>query len=115
MFDNGNSQAVGSLRISEEVIGTIAKKAAAEAEGVASLVQPAGGKKGILSRSSRSVRIEMNDDVAVIDMYMNVRYGANIPSVAQAVQKNVKDAVQSMTGITVSKVNLHICDVVFED
>ena len=48
-----------------------------------------------------------------MDISVNLKYGANIPEVAETLQKAVKDAVQNMTGITVSKVNVHVAGIVF--
>ncbi len=109
---------VGSLKISEEVLATIASFAAKEVSGVASMaVSPAHIKKLLVktSPSSKSVRIELNDDVAVIDVYVNLKYGAKIPDTSAEIQAGVKESVQNMTGITVSKVNVHVEGITFED
>ncbi|MFQ9872179.1 MAG: Asp23/Gls24 family envelope stress response protein [Oscillospiraceae bacterium] len=97
---------VGSLKISEEVLATIASFAAKEVSGVASMAlsNPASIKNFLVksSPSSKSVKIELNDDVAVIDVYVNLKYGAKIPETSEAIQTSVKESVQNMTGITVS-------------
>lgn len=110
-------QPSGSLRISQEVIATIANYAASEISGVepvnstsSTISKFIGGKK-IMKVTS----IDLNDDVAVIDMYINLKYGTKVPEVSEEIQTSVKEAVQTMTGITVSKVNLHIDDVYFEE
>lgn len=54
----------------------------------------------------------MKDGEAEIDIYVNIYLGAKITEVAPIIQSKVKDAVQNMTGITVSKVNVHISGVV---
>lgn len=113
----------GTLRISEEVLATIATKAVMGIEGVASLKNSKAeaeqtGKKGrrkLFQKFYKPVRIEMSEDEAVLDIYLIVRYGANIRNVSENVQKAVKEDVQTMTGITVSKVNIHIEDIVFEE
>ena len=69
-------------------------------------------KKGSIGKP---IQISLNDDVAVIDISVNLKYGANIPAVAETLQKAVKDAVQNMTGITVSKVNVHVAGIVFPE
>ena len=111
---------MGNLRISHDVLATIAKHVACDVEGVAGMVSaPARLKKikQIFSPASspvKSVDIEINDDMAVIDVYVALKYGANIPSVSEKIQKNIKDAIQTMTSIVVSKVNVHIAGIVFE-
>lgn len=109
---------VGSLKISEEVLATIASFAAKEVSGVASMaVSPADIKKLLVksSHSSKSVKIELNDDVAVIDVFVNLKYGAKIPETSAEIQAGVKESVQNMTGITVSRVNVHVEGITFED
>ncbi len=93
---------MGSLRISHDVIATIASCAAAEIEGVASLAsytKSINNLKGILFKSqvTSSISVELNDDIATIGVYLNLKYGAKIPVVAERVQQAVRDAVQSMT------------------
>lgn len=110
---------VGSLKISEEVLATIASFAAKEVPGVAAMAlsSPASIKNFLVksSPSSKSVKIELNDDVAIIDVYVNLKYGAKIPETSEAIQTSVKESVQNMTGITVSRVNIHVEGITFED
>ena len=110
-----NKQPAGSLKISQEVLATIANFASEEIDGVVSLANTYTPIKIFLKKGSiaRPIQISLNDDVAVIDISVNLKYGANIPEVAETLQKTVKDAVQNMTGITVSKVNVHVAGIVF--
>lgn len=91
-------------------MATIANFASEEIDGVVSLANTYTPIKNFLKKGSiaRPIQISLNDDVAVIDISVNLKYGANIPEVAETLQKTVKDAVQNMTGITVSKVNVHV-------
>ncbi len=110
-----NKQPSGSLKISQEVLATISNYAAGEIDGVVSLADTYTPIKNFLRKGSISkpIQISLNDDVAVIDISVNLKYGANIPQVAETLQKAVKDAVQNMTGIAVSKVNVHVAGIVF--
>ena len=110
-----NNQPTGSLKISQDVLATIANFASEEIDGVVSLSNTYAEIKSMLKIVSIGgpIQISLNDDVAVIDISVNLKYGANIPQVAEALQKTVKDAVQNMTGITVSKVNVHVAGIVF--
>lgn len=111
------NETIGSLKISQEVIATIASVAAKEIDGVAGMAAcPATIKKFLLKNSvAKSINIVLNDDIAVIDVYVNLKYGAKIPVVSENIQKSVKEAVQTMTGIVVSKVNVFVSGIVFED
>lgn len=110
------NQTVGSLKISQDVIATIAKYAACEIEGVDSLTESrlprSLSQNGI---TTKPVAIDLNDDVAVVDIGVVLKNGAKIPEVSEVLQKAVKDAVQNMTGITVSKVNVHVEGIVFQE
>ncbi|MEG2175051.1 MAG: Asp23/Gls24 family envelope stress response protein [Oscillospiraceae bacterium] len=107
-------QPVGSLRISRDVIATIAGTAAREVEGVSGLA--AVGFTGILShrKAVHPVTIALSDDIAIIDLRLVLKNGVRIPIVADCVQRAVKESVQNMTGIAVSKVNVVIDNIAFD-
>ena len=102
----------GSLQISTEVIGKIARCAALEVEGVAEVSCGKQNKKlkDLLEIASiqPQVVVEMRDGTANITLHLMMAFGARIPSVAEKVHENVKSAVQNMTNVTVSRVDLVI-------
>ena len=102
----------GSLQISTEVLGKIARCAALEVAGVAEVSCGSQNRKVIdcLERANvqSPVTVEMRDGTAEITLHLVVAFGARIPSVAEKVQENVKTAVQNMTNVTVSRVDLVI-------
>ena len=108
-------QPIGSLKISREVLATIAGAAAQEVEGVHALADAGVDLRGIVrGQFPRAVSIAISDDIAVIDVRLVLESGARIPAVAQRVQTAVKEAVQNMTGVTVSKVNIVAAGVHYE-
>ena len=102
----------GSLQISTEVLGKIARCAAVEVAGVAEVSCGSQNRKvkDFLERANvqSPVTVEMRDGTAEITLHLVVAFGARIPSVAEKVQENVKTAVQNMTNVTVSRVDLVI-------
>ena len=99
----------GSLQISTEVIAKIARCAALEVEGVAEVSCGTQNKKlkDLLEASIQPpVAVEMRDGTAELTLHLIMASGARIPAVAEKVQENVKSAVQNMTSVTVSRVNL---------
>ena len=112
-----NRGAIGSLKISDDVISSIAAMAAAEIPGVAELATIPVNLKGVIRKSSapKSINISVNDDVATIDVYVKLQYGAKIPEVSEKIQRSVKTSVQNMTGIAVSKVNVFIAGIAFDN
>lgn len=117
MQNHENMQSNGNLKISREVICTIAKYAAMEIDGVASLASFTANLKGWLlkKQSAKPISIDLTDDVARIDIHINIRAGVKIPELAEKIQVAVKEAVQNMTGIAVSHVNIEVADIVFGD
>lgn len=112
-----NPSPVGSLKISQDVLATIAKVAALEIDGVDSLAEPTGSVRRIFSRgyAKTAIRIELSDDFAQIDIGINLKFGAKITEVCTAVQNNVKDNIQTMTGMAVSKVNVNVAGITFPE
>lgn len=102
----------GSLQISTEVLGKIARCAALEVAGVAEVSCGSQNRKvkDFLERANvqSPVTVEMRDGTAEITLHLVIAFGARIPSVAEKVQENVKTAVQNMTNVTVSRVDLVI-------
>ena len=102
----------GSLQISTEVIGKIARWAALEIDGVAEVSCGKQNKKvkDLLEKASIQppVTVEMREGTAAVTLNLIVRQGIRVPSVAEKVQENVKTAVQNMTNVTVSRVDLVI-------
>lgn len=118
MKNNGAaSKPVGNLKISQEVVATIAEVTVLEIAGVASLAPFTGKIKSVFTKNnaSKSINVNLGDDVAVIDVHVNLRFGAKIPEVSASVQTSVKDAVQTMTGIVVSKVNVYVDGIDFDE
>lgn len=107
----------GSLKISHDVIASIAGYTATEIEGVASLASISSSLAGWLWERQviSPVTVNINDGVAVIDISLNIESGAKIPDVSKRVQSAVKEAVQNMTGIVVARVNLHISGIRFAE
>lgn len=101
----------GKIRITDDVVAVIAGIAATEVEGVAGM---SGGIVGdvaeILGRKNltKGVKVEVGQIEAAIDLYVIMEYGYRIPEVAWNIQEKVKEAVESMTGLNVVEVNIHV-------
>ena len=116
-MDVQNSDVVGgSLQISTDVIAKIARLATLEVEGVRGVRAETLSAKNLLGKSiPKPITVQLVDDVAEITVSLVVSYGCKIPAVSEKVQENVKNAVQNMTSITVSKVNLVIVGVAVDE
>lgn len=107
---------MGIVKISDEVVGAIAGLATTEIEGIVGMsAGPVEGITQILTGKknlSKGVKVTVGENSATIDLYLVVEYGINIPKVALMVQENVKKAVESMTGLNVSDINIHVQNVI---
>lgn len=116
--DVETEEEVGNIKISTDVISTIAGVAAAEINGVRCMYSTfAGGIAemfGSKKSAGKGVKVEMEDSGVVIDLYIVVDYGVRIPELAWEIQENVKNNVETMTGMSVEKVNIHVEGVSFE-
>ena len=108
----------GEVKIADEVVAIIAGLAASEVKGVASM---AGNvtrdlieKLGVKSLS-KGVKILVQDGEVKVAMNINMNYGYNVPDTCADVQDKVKTAIETMTGLTVSEVNIKIVNVVMDN
>ena len=63
---------------------------------------------------SKGVKVDVLDNVVCVDLNLNLEYGYNIPEICQTVQEKVKTAIENMTGLQVSDVNISIASVELE-
>lgn len=108
---NDATDDTGKIRITDDVVAVIAGVTAMEVPGVAGM---SGGIVGdvaeILGRKNltKGVKVEVGQIEAAIDLYVIIEYGYRIPEVSWEIQEKVKEAVETMTGLSVVEVNIHI-------
>lgn len=99
------------IKIADDVVATIAGKAASEVVGVYSMSGGfAGGISEVFGKKSytKGIKVENTEKSLKIDVNIIVEYGARIPDVAYEIQNRVKKAVENMTGLKVEEVNVHV-------
>jgi len=108
------SNDLGVIRIADEVVSTIAGLAVADVEGVSSMSGGWGtdlveklGKKNF----GKGIKVEVNANETSMDIFIVVEFGYPIPQVGENVQRDVKMAVETMTGLTVTAINVHVVGV----
>ena len=110
------AQENGSVMIAEDVIVSIVELAVSEVEGVSGLTSKPGadivdliGKKNC----GKGLKVSINDDETIsVDCNINVKYGQSVVDVAKAAQEAIISALDSMTGIKTSAVNVNVCGIV---
>lgn len=105
---------LGEVRVADDVVVMIAGLAATEVEGVTSMygniTNELVSKLG-MKNLSRGVKIQLEGNVVRVDVGINIAYGYEIPAVSEKVQEKVKSAIENMTGLEVSSVNVRIASV----
>jgi uncharacterized alkaline shock family protein YloU len=118
MIEETSRTSLGAIRIANEVVAVIAGLAATEIDGIAGMSGGiAGGIAEMLGRRNlaRGVKVEVGEHEAAVDLFIIVDYGVRIPDLALQVQENVKQAIESMTGLAVIEVNVHVQGVSFTE
>ena len=111
MTDN---KKIGEVQIANEVVASIAGISASEVEGVDSMAggitNEIAGRLG-MKNPAKGVKVEVKGDTAVVDLAI---YGYSIPKISAQVQEKVAQAINSMTGLKVERVNVRIAGVSLE-
>ena len=113
--DNGEN---GTIKVAADVVSVIAGLAATEVKGVSSL--NGGITNAMVARRgnkalSKGVRITVEDGIVKVDLGVNLAYGFSIPEVCTTIQEKVKASIETMTGMQVADVNIHVADIAAEE
>jgi uncharacterized alkaline shock family protein YloU len=118
IYENGD---LGEVKIADEVVAVIAGIAATEVEGVAGMAGSSGKiQREIISRLgmkvlSKGVSINVSGNEVEVVISVILHYGCSIPEVTAAIQDKVKREIETMTGLTVTSVNVRVVDVNLEN
>ncbi len=110
-------ESIGSVQIADEVVAMIASLAATEVEGVSSMAgnitNELISKVGVKSLT-KGVKVQVTGSNVKVDLSLSLEYGYNIPGTSSKVQEKVKNAIENMTGLKVTDVNIRIVNVSME-
>lgn len=105
---------VGVVQIADDVVAMIASLATTEAEGVSAMAgnitNELMSKVGV-KKLTKGVRVDVLDNNVTVDLAVTMEYGYNIPATCQQVQNKVKAAIENMTGLNCSDVNIRIAGI----
>ena len=101
------------LSVSTEVLEKMAEIAAKEVDGVTGLSKKAIDLKGIVKTKNalKGVKVENINGAIEISVFICVKQDAKVKEVAEKVQQNIKDKIQTMTGNAVTQVNVNVADI----
>jgi uncharacterized alkaline shock family protein YloU len=108
---------LGKVEIAPEVIEVIAGFAASEVEGVAQM--RGNFASGVVERlgkknHGKGVKVDLSEDGITIDVYCVMMFGVSIPTVAQRIQDNTRQALYNMTALEINEINIHVVGIQFE-
>jgi uncharacterized alkaline shock family protein YloU len=112
---NGRRQ-LGTTRVANEVVASIAAFAALQVSGVHAMYHPGSQQFDRIVRRShahRGVRVEMRDDALHLSLYVVIGSGGSVPEVGAEVQRRVADAIDRMLALRVEEVNVFVSEVAF--
>lgn len=115
-MDNENLE-FGQVKISDDVVIIIAGIATSGVKGVsATRTGVADGISNLFSKNnySKGIKVEINENTVVLDIFINVEYGYKISEVAREVQAAVKKEIETMTDMDVAAVNVHVLNIIQE-
>ena len=105
---------VGSVQIADDVVAMIASLATTEIDGVSAMAGNITNElmsKVGMKNLTKGVRVSVQEGDVTIDLAVTMEYGYNIPATCQKVQEKVKSAVENMTGLNCTDVNIRIAGV----
>ncbi|MCG2712711.1 MAG: Asp23/Gls24 family envelope stress response protein [Candidatus Omnitrophica bacterium] len=109
---------LGTLKINNEVIASIARNAALQVDGVENI------KSNLLKMlldffktgyNNKGINLEITDGEVKVGITIIVKFGLTIPDVANVVQENIRTAIEEMTGLSVTEVNVNVGDIHSEE
>ena len=103
-----------NITYNNEVVAIIAGLAANEVEGIAGMCTVSGSLKSKNRNVTKGVKVEVGSEEVAVDLYVIVEYGIPIQRAAADAQENVRKAIESMTGLHVVRVDVHVQSVSFE-
>jgi uncharacterized alkaline shock family protein YloU len=113
----GGRDRLGATRVANEVVAWIAALTALEVGGVNAMYHPGGQQIGRILRrpvAHRGVRVRLlEDNTLLLDLYIVMEAGTNLPETGAAVQRRVHDAIDRMLGLAIAEINVFVSEVVF--
>ena len=105
---------IGTIKIADDVVAMIASLAAAEVEGVNTMAGNISNElmsKVGVKKLTKGVKVVISEDSVKVSIAISMDYGYNIPATCQMIQTKIKNAVENMTGLNCTDVNIRIVNI----
>lgn len=112
------TDALGTVKIANDVVAMIAGLAATEVDGVSSMsgnITNEWMEKVGMKKQTKGVKVDILEGNVSVDLALTLEYGFNIPTTCNKVQEKVKNAIETMTGFAVSDVNIRIIGIKMQE
>ncbi|MEM7113123.1 MAG: Asp23/Gls24 family envelope stress response protein [Chloroflexota bacterium] len=111
---NDSHESIGRIEVAPEVLATIAHFATMKVEGVAKMASVPSDVARLLRRGTRQdgLILDLANDEVKFDIYVIMERDVSLLDVSRKVQTAVKEAMDTMVGIPVAAINVHVEDVV---
>ena len=107
-----DSRTTGEVKIADDVVASIAALAALEVEGFDSMEGNSTGlMNSVKAKQPKGVRVEVVNNMVRVDMNVRLKYGYNVRETCSKIQEKVKSAIENMTGLKVTDVNIRVVGV----
>ncbi len=108
----------GKITFAPDVIATIANLAAAEVDGVdgmsGNVAENISGMLNAKKNLTKGVRVDIGEESVGIELAVIIRYGYKLHEVCANIQRSIKNAIETMTGLQVTQVNVSVQSISFE-
>jgi uncharacterized alkaline shock family protein YloU len=106
----------GKITVAPDVLVNIARLSALSVAGVSRMANVTGGVNRLFKRGVHDgVRIEVDDNIMVADLYIILKRDVNIREVSRNVQQQVARAIQEMIGMEIGSIDIHIENIDFDE
>ena len=105
---------VGVVQIADDVVAMIASLAATEVDGVSAMAGNITNElmsKVGMKKLTKGVRVDVSEGSVRVSLAVTMEYGYNIPATCHQVQRKVKAAIENMTGLNCTDVNIRIAGI----
>ena len=111
-----DTKSIGEVKIADDVVSSIAVLAAREVEGFDDM---AGNTTRLMNavkaKQPKGVRVDVVNNMVRVDLVARLKYGYNVRETSAKLQEKIKSAIETMTGLDVTNVNIRIAGVNTED
>lgn len=114
-MEQGAERAPGTTTIAPGVLVTTARLTALNVPGVSAMAPVLGGVNRLFKRGrGEGVRIEVEDNLVSVDLYLVLDSDLNVRDVSRKVQVEVSRAIEEMVGMQVKYIDIHIEDIDYD-